>query len=356
MQNAIINQSTTTATIYRKSLRILLKRAVDLVGSNQTKPVFGSYLFANDFETNDDDEEDGENADYNDFVDFLHYLTLRNLKLNNPNRTLAELLMQNYPWIDRNDHLHSNRTGNESSSGNNLSSDEYEMPVALVQLFILVLVFLITLFMCKCNQLMRACREKTEKSLREVEEDNYQDRMGCKQYLCFIWYNFKKRRRFNKRRRRRIRYMNNNAGRSSYRGSGSSTMRVRKNSLIFRRRSVIYRNNRKCRTNTSNQDASMTSFKKSVKRVNNRNVAGADGGEATLTGAGGNATTSTGLVDQQRGDKVSNMYERHKSSGSIIINFNPMSNPENELYSNDSASKSNKNVSIFFDDHIEEIV
>lgn len=82
--------------------------------------------------------------------------------------------------------------------------------------------------------------------------------MTLRDYFCFLWYNFKKRRRFNKRRRRRLKNMKNarfNQGRfhrgSSVGGGGSGGFggggfsrdeSSRRNSLIFKRRSVIYRN------------------------------------------------------------------------------------------------------------------
>lgn len=123
---------------------------------------------------------------------------------------------------------------------------DYELPVALIQLFILVLVLLIVLFLCKCNRIMEYLREKTQKQTQDLEEiDPYHDRKSLKDYFMLIWYNFKLRQRIKKRRRRRkFRNQEQLAGRK-INSKGGGVRFGRKDSLIFKRRSAIYRNNRK---------------------------------------------------------------------------------------------------------------
>jgi hypothetical protein len=73
--------------------------------------------------------------------------------------------------------------------------------------------------------------------------------MTIRDYFCFMWYNFKKRRRFNRRRKRRLKNLKN----ARHRRESKESRTSRKNSLIFKRRSVIYRNNRKNTAGSSNK-------------------------------------------------------------------------------------------------------
>ena len=155
-------------------------------------------------------EEKAEN--FQDLFNFLEYLN-ENWKIRNLthlNESEAALF------------LHKNR----SRPIEVYHSYEDELPVAIIQLLIIVLVFLIVLFMCKCNKIMRFCRDRKPKTAEELENERY--------------YNFKMRRRFKKRRIQRF-------NKKKFTKSGKFSEFSRKNDMsrgssIFRRRSVRYRN------------------------------------------------------------------------------------------------------------------
>jgi hypothetical protein len=173
-------------------------------------------------------EEKAEN--FQDLFNFLEYLN-ENWKIRNLtylNQSEAALF------------LHKNR----SRPIEVYHSYEDELPVAIIQLLIIVLVFLIVLFMCKCNKIMRFCRDRKPKTAEELENERYHDKMRFSDYLCSYYYNFKMRRRFKKRR---IQRFNNKRNARKFTKSGKFSEFSRNNdksrgSSIFRRRSVRYRN------------------------------------------------------------------------------------------------------------------
>jgi len=173
-------------------------------------------------------EEKAEN--FEDLFNFLEYLN-ENWKIRNLtrlNESEAALF------------LHKNR----SRPIEVYHSYEDELPIAIIQLLIIVLVFLIVLFMCKCNKIMRFCRDRKPKTAEELENERYHDKMRFTDYLCSYYYNFKMRRRFKKRR---IQRFNNKRNARKFTKSGKFSEFSRKNDMsrgssIFRRRSVRYRN------------------------------------------------------------------------------------------------------------------
>lgn len=171
-------------------------------------------------------EENAEN--YQDLFNFLEYLN-ENWRIRN--LTTSEKI--NADFIS---------SKNRTRPIEVYHSYEDELPVAIIQLLIIVLVFLIVLFMCKCNKIMRFCRDRKPKTAEELENERYHDKMSFTDYLCFFWYNFKMRRRFKKRR---IQRFNNkrNARKFTKSGKFSDLKRNDKSrgSSIFRRRSVRYR-------------------------------------------------------------------------------------------------------------------
>jgi hypothetical protein len=133
----------------------------------------------------------------------------------------------------------------------------YYLPAALVQLFIIVVVFLIVLFMCKCNKLMESCRNCTNSSNSSVKSDEsiYNDKMTLTDYLCYSCYRYKMKRRFKKRRIRNKRFnrirlnAKNASGKMLVNADGSVSRRTggyqsinRNNSLIRRRNSIVHKN------------------------------------------------------------------------------------------------------------------
>ena len=171
-------------------------------------------------------EENGEK--YQDLINFLEYLNenWKTRNLTNLDKSKADFILSK----------------NRTRPFEVYHSYEDELPVAFIQLLIIVLVFLIVLFMCKCNKIMRFCRDRKPKTAEELENERYHDKMGFTDYLCFFWYNFKMRRRFKKRR---IQRFNNNRNARKFTKSGkfSDVKRNDKSrgSSIFRRRSVRYR-------------------------------------------------------------------------------------------------------------------
>lgn len=126
----------------------------------------------------EEEEEDDENkpeSDFDDLLELLEYLTLR--------RKLKTAMATNQ--LNSNDSMYFgygndyydelwyfNRTNRTSLSGIHGSQEEFELPAALVQLSILVLVFLIVLFMCKCNEMMEWCRDCRRK--QSIEQKHLQ--------------------------------------------------------------------------------------------------------------------------------------------------------------------------------------
>ena len=182
---------------------------------------------------------------YKDLINFLRYLNDRSRFLNSTNRT-RDFYVEDEDYYDI-------------------------LPVALIQLLIIILVVLIVLFMCKCNTIMKSCREKKPKTVQELEEEKYHDRMTLKDYCCFFWYDFKMRRRFRKRRIRRFKKQNvkrykvkNFSGTDKY--SRHVGNRSRQSSL-FRQKSVRYRN----RNNKNSSEKSQSPTNRQISIVNGAN-------------------------------------------------------------------------------------
>jgi hypothetical protein len=232
--------------------------------------------------TNNHDE------DYSDLFDFLEYMNLKWIPKNLNNHSL----FRNYLNIDKSNiykFINASKYENESSIVG-FEKDFYEkLPVALVQLLILILVFLIFLFMCKCNKIMETCRDKNEKETKLFDDDQFNDSMKLKDYFCYLWYNFKLKHCTRRRRRRRFRNRNKAAGRNKNSnnannhhhhiyGSNSNDEKRRNDSLIFRRRSVIYRNsrsNRKSRpknlNNNNNNNQAQSNLENIIENSNENN-------------------------------------------------------------------------------------
>ena len=117
----------------------------------------------------------------------------------------------------------------------------YYMPAALVQLFILVLVFLFVLFMCKCNKMMRTCRDLTQSKSKSTEDKIYNDNVTLADYLCYSCYRYKMRRRFKNRRIRNKRF---NRIRMNAKNAADAREKFasRKSSIIRRRTAVVHKN------------------------------------------------------------------------------------------------------------------
>ena len=193
-------------------------------------------------------EQDDEdvNHKYTDLFNFLNFLK-EHAKRKNASTEIY--------------HVSTNSNFNEINH-----SYENTLPVALLQLLIILLVLLIVLFMCKCNKIMRFCRDGKPKTAEELEDERYHDKMRLKDYLCFFWYNYKMRRRFKRRRLRR--FNNKKSGHSKFNlksGKASSKQRYSSNnraSSIFRRRSIRYR----YRNNMNGVSGESTSALSSSKR------------------------------------------------------------------------------------------
>ena len=189
--------------------------------------------------------------DYEDLFNFLEYL--------NENWTNK----RNFSSLAKNESVFSDQ--NKKKHIETYHSYDNELPVALIQLLIILLVFLIVLFMCKCNKIMRFCRDRKPKTDEELENERYHDKMRISDYLCFLWYNFKMRRRFKKRRIRRFNN-NRNAIKFNKKGKLIDARQSSKNrdSSIFRRRSVRYRhrNNRNWETPEKRYTDSLSKRKK----------------------------------------------------------------------------------------------
>ena len=134
-------------------------------------------------------------------------------------------------------------TGNGTRTSDADYGFYYYMPAALVQLFILVLVFLFVLFMCKCNKMMRTCRDLTQsKSSKSAAEDKiYNDNVTLADYLCYSCYRYKMRRRFKNRRIRNKRF---NRIRMNAKSAADARDKFasRKSSIIRRRTAVVHKN------------------------------------------------------------------------------------------------------------------
>lgn len=228
-----------------------------------------------------------EDYDYVDLVDFFNFISTSDKK-----KSSNEL---NFNLTTNN--TISNLLGKQTNQTDKLDI-YYELPVALIQLFILILVFLIVLFLCKCNKIMEFFREKTQRNPNSYDDDSYNDRITLRNYFNSLCYNFKMRRRLQKRRRRRKHNIEVNRhenvisnGVSRYggrRGAVRYNPNARNNSLIFRRRSAIYRNNRKIKKTDSFNSASSLD-KRTRRNFNNLN----NTNKLNLASSNNNATRSS---------------------------------------------------------------
>ena len=189
-----------------------------------------------------------ENFDetYTDLVNFLDYLKIRKNKSaylsTRPTSTAATF-----------------KGGLNLTNDIQITFDKFDLfndtiPVAIIQLFILFLVFLFFYLMCKCNHMLEACRNRlnSSKSPHDPDDLRYHDRKTLKDYCCFFWYEFKMRRRFKKRRIRNRRFGRNlNGGRRQKPITSNSIINsasfdhnktIRRSNSILKRRSVMPRN------------------------------------------------------------------------------------------------------------------
>lgn len=203
----------------------------------------------------EEEEEEDEQNELNDFLSFLY---------SNSKPTIGSTLENKTKSVNI-----TNRTDNGLFD---LSYQSDELPVALIQLLIILLVFLILFFLCKCNLIMEYLREKLDKLSSDDDDDIYKDHKTFWDYIESFWYDFKMKRRLRKRRKRRKLKNQGSIGRNrsyafkSKRNNSTEGSVYRNNSAIFKRRSAIYRNNRKQRNTESFN--SMTSFNKSRNKPN----------------------------------------------------------------------------------------
>jgi hypothetical protein len=187
---------------------------------------------------------------YLDLLDFLKYLYKES------NKDIAKLSHFNI-YNETNQNNFTENINNKSDEIiDKITTHESYLPVALIQLCIIILVLLIVIFMCKCNKMMESCREmfnKSHKTQQEHLEAKYHDKKTLNDYLCFYCYNYRMRRRFRKRRKRnknlRHRIVRGKTGTASaggfvrQRGGLTRNRQMnRSNSLIFRRRTAVKRN------------------------------------------------------------------------------------------------------------------
>lgn len=191
--------------------------------------------------------------DFTDLHDFLDYINLNWAPKHIKNNTL----FKNNFNIEKSNKfkIKNNSVLIGENSWVTFEKSFYErLPVALVQLLILILVFLIFFFMCKCNKIMETCRDKAENE-KSIDSDQLNDSIKLKDYFCYLWYHFKLKYCVRRRRRRRFRNRNrcgvnnkisNNihVHRHKIHSVYSNDEQKRNDSLIFKRRSVIYRNSR----------------------------------------------------------------------------------------------------------------
>lgn len=142
-----------------------------------------------------------------------------------------------------------------------ISDSELELlPAALIQLFILILVILIIFLICKCNNIMKYCRDfkpfSSPFSSTEISsEDVYDHKYNLKEVFCSTCYKFKMKRRFKNRRLRNKRFNRNRV--------------IRKLGKNIERNSSLYRQNTKTsvrlRADSSNLKLSNYTLSGSIK-------------------------------------------------------------------------------------------
>lgn len=134
--------------------KLLLKRALKAI-------IKRSATSDNEFSSNNeknDEENRGVNSDLQDLLELLDYLS----KYHRQILIAADDFSQNSNLTST--HL-------DDKAPKQHGDSEFVLPVALVQLLVIVLVFLIGLFMCKCNQMMEACRNCRKKNTQQQQLD-----------------------------------------------------------------------------------------------------------------------------------------------------------------------------------------
>lgn len=143
--------------IAKRAVNVLVKRIRNLNIGGWTGGAGGAN------EEDSSEHFNQEEADLNDLLELLEYLTLRRK-------------LKTGGW--------NVNTTNDSFGGSNRSNltqtelpvEEFELPVALVQLSIIVLVFLIVLCMCKCNEMMEWCRDcRRKQSIEQKRLQQFDD-------------------------------------------------------------------------------------------------------------------------------------------------------------------------------------
>lgn len=149
-----------------------------------------------------------------------------------------------------------------------------QIPVTFIQILIIILVFFLFLFLCKFNQLMEILKNKIE-TKRNNLDDVYSYRNTCLEYCRSFWFNFRTRRRMYKRRNRhkqRTKQCLSNRD-FDYRKKSSKSNKesfYRTDSVVFKRRSVIFRNKKKRITNSFDR----LSSQKSSRLIKNNDLLG----------------------------------------------------------------------------------
>ncbi len=187
---------------------------------------------------------------YIDLFDFLDYIHLKWLP---KNKTLKKNDIPKYLTLNL---INESLTNNIINTQTDQISFYEKWPVALIQLLILLLVFFVFLFMCKCNKIMESCKGNNKSNQPKLfDEDQYKDQYKLKDYIYHIWNNFKLnhcRRRRKRRFKSRKRNKNNSHGyhhHQDFKLNIKTEYKYRNNSIIFRRKSVIYRNSRSNKNN-----------------------------------------------------------------------------------------------------------
>lgn len=137
--------------------------------------------------------------------------------------------------INKNITTHLNLTFSKDTEENNEITYESNFSAALIQLFIVVLIFLIVFLVCKCNTILKYFRDfkffpvsAYSSTSSELCEDAFKPKTNFQDLLCYSCYRIRMKRRFKNRRLRNQRFNRNRA--------------IRKHERMERRSSIYHRN------------------------------------------------------------------------------------------------------------------